>query len=89
MDDPIEPLDDIILNMIKRANEAKAIGGMTFKSLPVCVTPMAVYQFRFPRTKNRRKRNKWTKKECNLKPTSFRIGNIVYVHPEIVGQNLK
>lgn len=40
-------------------------------------------QFRFPRTKRRRIREKWATRQGNWRPSgnSYRIGNDVYLHP--------
>jgi hypothetical protein len=48
----------------------------------LCVTRR---QFRFPRTKKRRIRNKWKHRRENWKetPTAYLIGGALYCHPSI------
>jgi hypothetical protein len=47
-------------------------------------------QFRFPRTRNRRKRNKWAKRPENFQaiPKIFRSGNTIICHP-VFGARLR
>lgn len=53
-------------------------------------TGFLVEQFRFPKTKKRRIRNKWAKRPVNFRP--MRGGyldkkhNVLYVHPDILAQ---
>lgn len=46
-------------------------------------------QFRFPRTKKRRIRNKWTARPENHRPRRGvlhdKVNNILYVHPQYIG----
>jgi len=58
--------------------------------LPIIVSANACErkQFRFPRTKKRRVRAKWSKRERNFKyiPKAFWVGNQIICHPSIYAQ---
>ena len=47
---------------------------------------VSVYQYRFPRTKNRRIRRKWTRRPQNWRREPWRTflicGHLAFVHPE-------
>lgn len=51
---------------------------------------MVIKQFRFPRSKKRRIRNKWAKQPKNFKawlePRAYQIGNKIIAHPALIAQ---
>ena len=51
-------------------------------------TEMCVEQFRWPRSKKRRIRNKWAKRPVNFRPLKGgyldKERNVLYVHPDIL-----
>ena len=56
---------------------------MTLGGIPVYVSENLVEQYRFPRTKKRRIRNKWAKRPINFRPSRkiYQSANGIYVHP--------
>ncbi len=56
-------------------------------------TEMCVEQFRFPRSRKRRIRNKWAKRPVNWRPARRgyldKAANVLYVHPEVLTQMKK
>jgi len=56
---------------------------MTLSGLPVYISENVVEQFRFPRTKKRRIRNKWSKRSINFRPArrAYQGFDGLYVHP--------
>lgn len=56
---------------------------MTLSGLPVYISENVVEQFRFPRTKKRRIRNKWAKRPVNFRPARrfYATNDAIYVHP--------
>lgn len=58
--------------------------------MQVIVSETIKEQFRFPRTKKRRIRNKWSKREENWRPSSKALimHKVMYVHPKFYDQLL-
>ena len=58
--------------------------------MKIIATQFAVkrVQFRFPRTKKKRIRAKWAKREGNVRyqPQAFKLGGTLYVHPSQYAQ---
>jgi hypothetical protein len=59
--------------------------GLSIISSAHCVERV---QFRFPRSKKRRIRNKWTGREANVRyePRAYQSGRTIYAHPSFVAQ---
>lgn len=49
----------------------------------IIVSPFAVRQHRFPRSKKRRIRDKWRKQPRNFKPAAYSTADAIYMHPSI------
>lgn len=56
-------------------------------------TPLAVErkQYRFPRSKKKRIRNKWAKREQNYRyiPRIYQLGDAIYAHPSLYQRLLR
>lgn len=54
----------------------------------LCISDTVVEQFRFPKTKRRRIRNKWSKRPINFRPSrkALQVGNSLYMHPIFAAQ---
>lgn len=54
----------------------------------IIVSEYCVEQFRFPRTKKRRIRNKWAQRDINFRPArkGFLMGNDLIVHPTVAAR---
>lgn len=61
------------------------MGGLTVKESVFAVNRR---QLRFPKSKKRRIRRKWEKREKNWQttPAAFRLGGMLIVHPEIMAR---
>lgn len=53
--------------------------------MTIIESPYITEQFRFPRTKKRRIRNKWSKRPENWRPSrrAYLTGDTLYVHPKM------
>lgn len=60
----------------------------SYYGLHLCISDTVVEQFRFPRTKKRRIRNKWSKRPINFRPSrkALQMGNSLYMHPFFAAQ---
>ena len=49
----------------------------------ITVSPFVTRQYRFPRSKKRRIRDKWRKQPRNFKPAAYSTADAIYIHPDI------
>lgn len=64
---------------------------MTYDSIPIIQSTLCIQrgpQFRFPRSKKKRIRNKWAKRDENYRwtPTAYRMGDTFIAHPSWVAR---
>lgn len=54
----------------------------------ICVSDTVREQYRFPRTKKRRIRNKWSAREVNWRPArkALQTEDAIYMHPTFYAQ---
>ena len=64
------------------------IPALTFSGTQLMVSELITEQFRFPHSRKKRIRNKWTKRPQNWRPSrqAYQIGDTLFMHPIFAAQ---